>query len=302
MDLFEARFVSDCMEPARPVALALLAASLLLAQRPEFEVASIKPSGPITVGKVNIGVHIDGAQVTCTGLSLRDYIRMAYQVKDYQISGPEWIASERYDVAAKLPAGAARSQVRNMIQSLLEDRFGLKMHPEKKELPVYGLVAAKGGAKVKPSPPDPETDGADSGRAPVNVSVGAGRGGMTMDLGKGSHFSFSGNKLEAKKVTMAAFAEMLARFVDKPVVDMTELHGDYDVMLELTPEDFRAMHIRSAIVAGVQLPPQVAALADGAPGDSLYAALQQLGLKLESRKAPLDVLVVDHAERTPSDN
>jgi uncharacterized protein (TIGR03435 family) len=101
---------------------------------------------------------------------------------------------------------------------------------------------------------------------------------------------------------MTALADMLARFEDRPVVDMTDLKGNYDFTLECTPEDFRAMMIRSAIAAGVTLPPQALSLLDHASDGSLLDALQTLGLKLEPRKAPVEMLVVDHAEKVPSEN
>jgi uncharacterized protein (TIGR03435 family) len=113
------------------------------------------------------------------------------------------------------------------------------------------------------------------------------------------------NGFDAVKLGMTSFADMLARFVDRPVVDMTELKGAYDFSLQFSPEDFRAMRIRAAIAAGVSVPisPEIMrAVMEAASGDSLFAAIETLGLKLYARKAPLDVLVIDHAEKTPSEN
>ena len=128
--------------------LGIAVAAVLFAQsapvRPEFEVASIKPSVAAPAGtQVHVGVQIDGAQVHCTYLSLKDYIRIAYQVKDFQVTGPDWMASERFDIHAKLPAGADASQLREMLQTLLEQRFQIKMHRASKEFPVYGVVVAR---------------------------------------------------------------------------------------------------------------------------------------------------------------
>jgi len=273
-------------------------------QRLEFEVAAIKPAAPITPGvsQVHAGVQVDGAQIHCSYLSLTDYIRIAYKLKEHQISGPDWLASERFDIAAKLPAGTAREQVPEMLRSLLEDRFQIKVHRETKEFPVYGLVVAKGGLKMAESPPDAQTDVAEASRAPVNVTATGGPGGTTVDYGKGSSFSFGNNRFEARKLTMASVADSLGRFVDKPVVDLTGLQGNYDFTLDFSPEDYRAMLIRSAISAGVSLPPEALRLLDGSSGDSLFAALQILGLKLESRRAPLEVLVVDHVLKTQTEN
>jgi uncharacterized protein (TIGR03435 family) len=272
---------------------------------PEFEVASIKPAPSLTgQPEVNIGLHIDGAQVNITSLALKDYLRIAYQVKDYQVTGPEWIAQERYSIAAKLPAGASRSQIPDMLKTLLTERFQIKMHHESKEFPVYALIVAKSGAKMKEAPQDSgDADSGPSAATPaVNVNVSGGPGGVRIDRGRGSYFAFGDNQLEGKKLTMPDFADTLGRFTDRPVVDMTELKGAYDFVVKLTPEDYRAMLIRSALAAGVVLPPEALRLLEFSSGDSLFAALQTLGLKLDSRKAPLDVLVVDHAEKTPAEN
>ena len=286
----------------RWVLLAVLAPALLPGQntpgRVEFEVASIKPSAPLTAQRVDVGLHIDGSQVRCSYLSLRDYIRLAYQVKDYQVLGPEWIESEHFDLAAKLPEGGSRGQVREMLQSLLADRFQLKLHHDKKEFPVYTLVVAKGGPKIKEAAPAPEA----AAGAPVNISASGAREGTSIDLGNGASFTAADNKFEATKLTMLNTADLLSRYTDRPVVDMTELKGRYDFTLEFTPEDFRAMRIRSALAAGITLPPQALKLLAESSGDSLLAAVEKLGLKLESRKAPLDVLVVDHIEKAPTEN
>lgn len=270
--------------------------------RAEFEVASVKPSVQQALTQITAGLQIDGAQVHASYLSLKDYIRIAYDVKDHQISGPDWLASQRYDISAKLPAGAAGDQIRDMMKSLLEDRFQLKIHHETRDFPVYGLVVAKGGLKMKESPPDSQTDSADASKAPVKVTANGGPAGTSVDLGKGSSFTMANNKFEARKLNMVAFADTLARFVDRPVVDMTELKGSYDFTLDFTTEDYRAMRVRSAIAAGVTLPPEALRALDGSSGDSLFASLQILGLKLENHKAPLEMLVVDQVLKTPTEN
>ena len=284
------------------VGSALFVAGMVFGQTGlQFEVASVKPSAPDKPEQVNIGVHVDGARFTCNYFSLRDYIRLAYRVKDYQISSPEWMGTERYDIAATLPAGgASQERIADMMKALLADRFQLKLHHESKEFPVYALVLAKSGTKLKESPIEADADG--PAKPPVNVTASGSRNGVAVNLGHGAFFNFSDNKLEAKKLTMAYFAEMLARFVDRPVVDMTGLAGTYDVLLNFTEEDYRAMLIRSAINAGVVLPPQARQVMEAASGDSIASAMQAAGLKLEARKAPLDVLVIDHAEKTPSAN
>jgi len=280
-----------------------LLASVAFAQtaaRPEFEVASIRPAAPLN-NSAKIGFHIDGAQLTYTSVSLKDLIQSAYELKNYQVVCPDFVASDRYDVAAKIPAGGNREQVRPMLQALLEDRFKLKSHRETKDFPVYALVVAKGGLKLKESAPATESDAA-PGRGNVNVTAMGGPNGVSVDLGKGAYFTFANNKLEAGKIELSRFADVLARFMDRPVVDMTEAKGLYDIKLDFTPEDYTAMLVRSAIAAGVSLPPQALKALEMGSGDSLGTALQLVGLKLESRKAPLPVLVVDHMEKSPTEN
>jgi uncharacterized protein (TIGR03435 family) len=268
----------------------------------EFEVASVKPADPIA-DSVNIGVHVDGAQVHIADFSLADYIRIAYRLKNYQVTGPDTL-SERFNVDAKLPEGASREQVADMLQTLLANRFEMKMHRETKEFPVYSLAVVTGGLKLKEVPPD--KDDADPAGATrgggTDVQVTGGRGGVNINYGHGSFFTFADNKLEAKKLTMTMFADLLARFVDRPVVDRTEMKGNYDIKIDLTQEDYMAMMIRSAIAAGVTLPPQALQLLNGASDESLHSALRNFGLKLEPTKAPLEVLVVDHISKTPVAN
>lgn len=279
-----------------PAAFAQIAPARL-----EFEVASVKPSGPLIGGsQVSVGVRINGAQVHISSLSLRDYIRIAYRVKEYQVSGPEWLAGERYEIDAKLPAGATRDQVPDMLQSLLADRFGLKLHRGTKELPVYALVVAAGGLKMKEVPPDP--DAATAASAPVEVVATGGPQGVSMNFGRGSTLDFGNNKFEAHKMAMIGVADVLCRYLDRPVVDMTGLTGRYDFTLPLTAEDYRVLLIRTAVSAGVSLPPEALRLLDGAADESLHSAFRAVGLKLEPRKAPLDVLLIDHANKTPTEN
>src|SRR6266852_4121646 len=132
----------------RPIVISLLASALAFAQtRLEFEVASIKPA-PQQIQQMNIGLHIDGAQVRGTSLPLKDYIVLAYRLKPSQVAGPDWIASQRFDIAAKLPDGASQDQFRDMLQTLLADRFQMKTHRETKESSVYVLGIAKSGLKM----------------------------------------------------------------------------------------------------------------------------------------------------------
>ncbi len=281
--------------------LALLAWAALGQVKTQFEVASIRPSDSSRPDRVNLGLRIDGAQVHVTYFSLRDYIGLAYNVRDYQVSGPDWLASQRFDISAKLPAEAARTQVPEMIAALLAERFHLKLHRETKEFPVYAIVPGRGELKLKESAVDASTT-ADTPRGNVNVAANGGQSGVTVNLGNGSSMTFANNRFEATKLTMPSFADSIRRFLDRPVVDETGLTKAYDFTLTFTPEDFNAMMIRSAVWAGVVLPPEVLKYMDTASGDSLFSAIEALGLKLDRRKAPLEVVVVDQMNKLPSEN
>ena len=275
------------MKVIRTAALILLPPVLVCGQ--EFEVASIKPSAESAQAQTAAGLHIDGAMARYSALSLKLYLGMAYSLKNYQISAPDWMASERWDIAAKLPDGADPKQIPAMLQALLRDRFQIKMHRETKELPVYGLITGKGELKLRESPADPAV-GSEPPTRSVNVAVSGGGAGTTVTYGNGSYFTLGDNKFEGKRLPMSIMADALARFADRPVVDMTELKGNYDFIMEFSPEDFRAMMIRAAIAQGTS------------SGDTLLNAVGKLGLKLDLRKAPIEMLVIDQALKTPIEN
>jgi uncharacterized protein (TIGR03435 family) len=276
--------------------VALLFPALTFGQtRQEFEVASIKPAMPLSP-ETNMGLHVDGAQIRVTYFSLKDILAIAYPVKFEQILGPDWLPSERFDIVAKLPDGATRAEIPEMLQTLIQDRFQMEMHRDKKEFPVYSLEVAKGGSTLKEAPPDPDNE---PGFATGNMTP---NGGAVLRYGKDSVFEFADNKIDIKKLPVTIFADWLSRYMDRPVVDMTGLRGRYDFVLNLSPEDFRAMYLRSAISAGVLVPAQLLNTLDGASLGSLYAALQRVGLKLQPGKASLDVLVIDSIQKKPTEN
>jgi uncharacterized protein (TIGR03435 family) len=281
----------------------ILAAATAFGQAPakrlEFEVASIRPSAPI-VDRASGGVRFDGALVNCSLLNLNDYLGWAYKVKLHQLSGPDWLGGARFDLQAKLPPGATNEQIPEMLQALLAERFGLKVHHESKEFPVYALVVGKTGVKMKEA--EAGQIAAKDEKGAVNVTASGSAAGTNISFGNGSYMTIGNNTIEGKKLNTTAIADTLGRFVDLPVVDLTDLKGNYDFTLQFTPEDFRAMMIRAAIAAGATLPPEALKLLDGASGDSLFSAIEAQGLKLEKRRVPIDVVVIDHIEKSPTDN
>ena len=271
----------------------------------QFEVASIRPAAAIDAqnASVKIGIHIDGAQIRFSSLSLRDCMRYAWEVKDYQISGPEWVMSDRWDITAKLPSGATTDQVPEMLQNLLTDRFKLAIHHESKEFAVYALILAKGGIKLQETALDPNLPPPSARPKSINVNASGSAAGVFVDMGQGSSYSFADNKLVGKQLNMFRLADTLSRYMEKPVVDLTGLPDNkfYDFSFEISADDYRTMLIRTALRNGVTLPPGAERLAD-LPTDTLAAAMEAAGLRLDSRKAPQDVMVIDHADKTPTDN
>jgi uncharacterized protein (TIGR03435 family) len=287
-----------------------------------FEVASIKPAGPIDPammmsGQARIGMKVDGARVDIGSTSLTNLIGTAYGVKPYQITGPDWISGERFDIMAKIPEGAGKDKVPEMLQSLLAERFKLTVHRVQKESQIYALVVGKNGPKLKESVPDDVTAPGSGVAGPSSddtslrisgdpqkgmmVSNGLGSGTVKMTMNNGAVH------MESAKMSMAQFAEALARFLDRPVVDMTELKGDYQVALDLSMEDM----MNAARSAGMEMGGHGGGgmggrgPVDGAPdpgGSSLFNNVQQLGLKLEARKASSETVVIDHLEKLPTAN
>jgi len=235
-----------------------------------FEVAAIKPTSPDERARYT---RMQGAhEFIAKGYTLKFLVSAAYNLPPKAISGgPDWIDVERYDILAATP-GETRPTLDEqmaMVRTLLTDRFNLKFHTEPKEFSVYLLTVARGGIKLKES-------SATADEQPVLVNT-----------------VYPGQKifLPARNATISQFASMLQRaVVDRPVIDKTNLAARYDFDLEGTPDDTQF---------GVNLPPVP-------PGNAvkpdLFAALQQqLGLRLESSRAPVDTIVIDSV-RKPSEN
>jgi uncharacterized protein (TIGR03435 family) len=253
----------------------LLAASAAAAQ-PSFEVASVKPSAPITSkeGKEHAGLTVSGTRVEINFTSLADLVRIAYRVQPYQVAGPGpgSATSEHFDVQAKMPDGATQEQVPEMLQTLLAERFKLTLHRENRDHAIYALVIGKGGLKLQETEPD----------------AGKPTSGWTK----------TGNAMRLeRKMTLSTLADFMGRFADRPVVDRTNVKGTYQIAMEIPFEDL--MRAKSAAEAASR--PGGDTASD--PADfPLFAAAQKFGLKLEPRKAPVEVLVIDHADKLPTAN
>jgi uncharacterized protein (TIGR03435 family) len=261
----------------------------------EFEVASVRSSPPSRPEQVSAGLRLDGAQAHIAFFTLQEYIAMAYRVRLSQVSGPDWLTSTRYEVNGKIPAGETYHHVPEMLQSLLAERFQLKLHREQKDLPVYALVMGKNPLTLKEvtAAAEPSTNDA------VSVAGTGSAAGVSVNLGNGSWYTFANNKFEAHKMTLQQIANMLERYVDRPILNLTDLKGTYDVTLNLTPEDYLSMLVRAGHNSGATLPPQALRLLESSSTASLADAFEMVGLKFVARKAPMDLLVIDQVSKTP---
>jgi len=269
---------------------------------PSFEVASVKPnhSGTPMVRIMNTPGRFNAVNVTPKML-----IQFAYDIKGPQLSGsPSWIDSERYDIDAKTDEtpddvgkearDAFNERRRLMLQSLLADRFKLTLTHETKDLPIYALVVAKSGPKFHETtlpPPDPEAAAEPPGPPKPGQPLRA-RVGIMMGRGQ----------LNMNGAPMSQFANALSDQVGRKVLDKTGLEGNYDLTLQWTPDEGQGR-----MFGGAGGGPEGRSASDSAPppdpsGPTLFTALQeQLGLKLESEKGPVETLVIEHIEK-PSEN
>jgi uncharacterized protein (TIGR03435 family) len=244
----------------RKTVVVLICAGFSYAQTPPpaFEVASVKPNQ--TMERGTSSNHTKGL-LTIKNMSLKKLIQRAYNVRDFSYSGPDWLENVNFDIVAKEPVGARNEELILRLQTLLIERFKVAVHLEKRTMSGFALVLSKGGPKFQ-----------------------------AVENHNNQSESTNSSKLEAKMETtqtsMASFADMLARQVDRPVQDLTALPGVFDLKMQWTPDQV-------ADVGGPDVP----------SGPTIFVALQeQLGLKLQAQKVTIDVLVVDHAEKIPTEN
>jgi uncharacterized protein (TIGR03435 family) len=256
--------------------------------RPEFEVASIKPAAPDARGRF---IRTTPGRVNVTNMTLKDLMVLAWRIQPFQISGgPAWLDTARYDISAKPENAPNQGELPLMIQNLLADRFQLKLHTEIRELPVYALVIAKKDGALGPSLTEAKEDSC----TPTDPSkpVPPPGPGKLPALGCGG-LIMQPRLMRGVSVQLASLTMMLSRLLGRTVVDKTGLTGKFDISMEWTPDETQLMLLPSD---APQPPPS------DVPGPSIFAALQeQLGLKLESQRGPVEVLMIDRAEK-PSEN
>jgi uncharacterized protein (TIGR03435 family) len=278
---------------------------------PAFEVASIKEAPPpswfenIQAGQFHIGMNINGSHADYGFMALADLIPYAYRVKPYQLSGPRWMNETRWDILAKIPEGQPPDRAPEMVQNLLVERFKLSIHRENREQSVYALVVGKGGLKIKEAAPE-EEPGVGSG---LNVRINNDGSGVAISSGATGNMLMrpspnAGMQLQMAKITMVALADRLTQFMDRPVVDATGLKASYQVTLDLPVEAMRGMAFaqKLAALAGLGSFGVPEASAPDTSDALIVKSLKNLGLELESRKAPIAMIFVDHLEKTPTAN
>lgn len=239
----------------------LLAAGALSAQsdsKPAFEAAFIKAN---TTGSGGSSSNSTTGQIVMVNQSLKRLVEQAYNVKPFQVTGPDWMENVRFDITAKYPEGTAKSERPAMLRTLLEERFKLATHTETKELPGYMLVVTKGGLKLTP------VDSSVHGGTSVNSHNGA----VTM---------------EVTGIPMSDLSDTLARELSATVVDRTNAEGKYSFVLHWSNED----------------PNGGQAEMGAAEFSAIQNAIATLGLHLQGTKVPVQVVVVDHMERVPTEN
>jgi len=296
-------------------------------------------SGKRSIGSV--GTTMNGARVDLSAALLKELIMMAYRVKTHQIVGPDWLGSHLFEIHAILPEGASKDLVPEMLQSLLSKRFKLVAHHENREQQVYALIVSPNGPKLKrqandtappvaaehrAETPSEENDGeknvifsADTPEGPVQIKredrgmviSGGQNGQMRMTYGMNGAMV-----MEYSKMNMQQLADTLSAFMDRPVVDKTRLEDSYKVALEIPFEEMIRMAQKLTPDLANSLPPNIGgpgSLVGATPnigglgastpsGRGLFDAVQKLGLKLVSQKAPVETLVIDHIEKTPTEN
>ena len=281
-----------------PASVPASAASAPSATTKTFDVASVRPSAPLSADQAmgaravgRLGAHLDGMRAQYTYMTLKALVIYAYKLRPDQVSGPDWMAKDRFDIVALLPEGSTKEDAPAMLKALLHDRFKLEAHLETSEHPVYALVIAKGGPKLKDSPARPAIDedaelkpgeqklDLPDGPARMSRALDAPknlRGANTFDMGTRGVFLQGIDEqaqtalIDGKGVTMGGFADILTQVMQmsggggRPVVDQTGLTGHYEVELNLSLADLAAA--AGIAMRGTVAPPGSGAVEASDPG------------------------------------
>ncbi len=293
--------------PSRYLLCLVAAVFAAHSQTPEFEVASIKPSAPATAAfaaelSERIAERIsfkggpgsgDPGRINYSGISLRMLLARAYGLRTDQILGPAWLGTEFYDIVAKVPPGATAEQVIQMLQPLLIQRFRIESHRESRQMRVYLLGVAKSAPKLMPAttpaPPPTAEELAKITEARRIATMRAARESAALGGSATNVTERYTNFITLPSATLGNLAEQLSRQLNATVIDQTGIEGKYSFKLRWAADDVRAT------------PPSDSS--DLRSGPTISSAIQgQLGLKLEPGSAPVEVLVVDKADKVPTEN
>lgn len=237
---------------------------------PVFEVASIRQSAPLPSDFVGhfaqlsaAGAKISGMRASFIRVSLADLIARAYRVRPFQVSGPNWMSVTYFDILAKMPEGASTESVPEMLQSLLADRFKLRLRRTTKEFQLYALPTGNDGLKIPPKPAD----------------------------------YVSGRKNGALPRSMEMCARLMSDAMGRPVVNETEQEGEY-----MFPPELMYTLMNRAVWQRLGAKPEIEGVMSVPSEAQVLRSAQSLGLRLEPRKATLALLLIDQVEKTPTDN
>jgi uncharacterized protein (TIGR03435 family) len=259
----------------------------------EFEVASVKPCPPpegqsavmmarmadMTANLMPVGqLPVKGVNVSIKTRTLQQLVASAYMVRPNEVSGPDWISELRFDIEARMPEGATAKQANDMLKTLLEKRFGLRTHREDKTMAAFVLTVGKDGPRLTPGvPPKPMSEDPEERKAQMEKMMEENRKRMTAMSAGGAR---PANRWHSDNATAAQIATAISNIVKAPVVDQTGLEGKYDATIEVPQPD--------------------------SPDDTIEArtaqAVSKLGLKLDSKKTAIPMVVVDAASKTPTEN
>ena len=283
-----------------------------------FEVASVKPSDPNASSGIFGSIPAMRPQgaggISVSNMPLRLLVRMAYGVQDFQlVGGPSWQMSSKFDISAKAPEGTTKAtqDLLPMMKALLADRFKLKTHTETRELPTYALMVARSDGKLGPDikPSSSDCSAADAQKRAEELAKGGGAAFLSA-LTKGETIPCmimpainpsnptAGFGLRGNGQAMSGLTQFLTQVTGRIVHDKTGLTGLYDFELRFDPQVLMAMLPQ----LGLNLPANATANAAASDSPALLTALQeQLGLKLDSQKGPVEVMVIDSAEMPAAD-
>jgi len=283
-----------------------------------FDVVSVRPVGPISQGGGRKGGGggptgpgtADPGRIHYNAIRLEDLLITAFNVKEFQIVGPDWLkggwtdSSTRFRIDATLPPDTTREQLLVMLQNMLAERFKLMLHRETRELPKYSLVLGKNGPKLKESAEVPlPKDGAQGGqhggrRTGSNDAYGFPNWRMPPEGGTWRFFINGRGRIGGERATTQALTNDLADHLRSPVTDDTGLKRKYDFVLAFSLPGWSGP--AADLPGGVGTPTSTEA---PEPLPDVFGAIQsQLGLKLEPKKGPVEVIVIDHIEKNPTEN